>query len=114
MSKFNPFEPSASDETWSSAQHRFAVDHPTRDGHFPGDAIIPGATLLDCALRAMSSHACEIASFQVEVAKFLKPVRPGDAVLFEWRTLGDARIMLQCSLLERGTVALTASLRMSI
>jgi len=54
--------------------------HPAFAGHFPGTPIVPGALLLDEAVRALSSAThqenlhCEIAA-----AKFLSVVRPGEA-----------------------------------
>jgi len=58
-------------------EHRFAVDHPTAAGHFPGNPIIPGALLLEAVLRA-ADPAGRYTSYEVRSAKFLHPVRPGD------------------------------------
>lgn len=59
---------------------RFADDHPTAAGHFPGNPIIPGALLLDAAVHAIAADAlCQIRS-----VKFLHPVRPGDLIRLEW------------------------------
>ncbi|HEY4873143.1 MAG TPA: hypothetical protein VIH77_02860 [Steroidobacteraceae bacterium] len=58
--------------------------HPAFAGHFPGTPIVPGALLLDEAVRVLSEAAdlgaarCEIAA-----AKFLSVVRPGEALSVE-------------------------------
>ncbi|MBP2302028.1 hypothetical protein [Azospirillum picis] len=68
----------------------FPADHPTAVGHFPGNPIIPGAVLLDTALTAIATatgrgrDACRLRS-----AKFLRPIRPGDRLLIEWRDGSD-------------------------
>lgn len=58
----------------------FAVpaDHPAFDGHFPGCPVVPGAWLLDRAVRA-----CEAAGarpLSIDAAKFLDFARPGDTL----------------------------------
>ena len=58
--------------------------HPAFAGHFPGTPIVPGALLLDEAvrvLRGVAAHGavrCEIAA-----TKFLSVVRPGEALSVE-------------------------------
>jgi 3-hydroxymyristoyl/3-hydroxydecanoyl-(acyl carrier protein) dehydratase len=58
--------------------------HPAFAGHFPGAPIVPGALLLDEAVRVLSEAAdagvdqCEIAA-----TKFLSVVRPGEALSVE-------------------------------
>ncbi len=92
------------EDGWSSREHRFAPDHPTGSGHFPGNPIIPGALLLDRMLQAIGPQA---GRRDVRVAKFLHPVRPGDAVTFRWR--GNGRdIAFEC-VLAGGDVALTGA-----
>ena len=79
-----------------------AADHPAFAGHFPGQPIVPGVVLLDEAVRALAAHAaCEPTAIDLGVAKFLRPVKPGEAVWLmvkpgagerqslEWRVAGD-------------------------
>lgn len=67
--------------------------HPAFAGHFPGTPIVPGALLLDEAVRVLSetaeegSVACEIAA-----AKFLSVVRPGEALSVEHERSNDGWI----------------------
>jgi 3-hydroxymyristoyl/3-hydroxydecanoyl-(acyl carrier protein) dehydratase len=89
---------------------RFAEDHPTAAGHFPGNPIIPGAVLLDAVLLALSGRAAA-GSCTIKAAKFLRPVRPGDRMRIEWETKGDA-IHFRCLLPASHQVVATGQLRL--
>jgi 3-hydroxyacyl-[acyl-carrier-protein] dehydratase len=59
-------------------------DHPAFAGHFPGMPILPGAVLLDEALRVIElGLALDLTQWQVASAKFLEIVRPGDELIIE-------------------------------
>lgn len=90
---------------WSLAEYHFAPDHPTADGHFPGNPIIPGALLLDRVLRAAAPNG----TGEVRVAKFLHPVRPGDHIQIRWRVLESGDTAFECRLAD-GVAALSGSL----
>jgi 3-hydroxyacyl-[acyl-carrier-protein] dehydratase len=61
-----------------------APDHPAFDGYFPGAPILPGAVLLDEALRFIEVDlALDLMKWQIVTAKFLERVRPGDALTVE-------------------------------
>lgn len=61
-----------------------APDHPAFAGHFPGMPILPGAVLLDEALRVIEVDlALDLTQWQIATAKFLERVRPGDALTVE-------------------------------
>jgi len=96
----------SAEDGWSSHPYRFASDHPTGAGHFPGNPIIPGALLLDRMLDAMGLSGST--RQEVRVAKFLHPVRPGDAVTFRWRET-DRDVCFECVLTDSGEVALSGS-----
>ncbi|WP_018153049.1 hypothetical protein [Leeia oryzae] len=53
-------------------------DHPAFAGHFPGQPIVPGVVLLDLAQIAIQ-QACACTLTELAVAKFYRPVRPGEA-----------------------------------
>lgn len=66
-----------------------APSHPALPGHFPGRPIVPGVLLLDEVLRAIAAREpSRPPPDRLLRAKFLAPVRPGQAVALE---LGERR-----------------------
>jgi 3-hydroxymyristoyl/3-hydroxydecanoyl-(acyl carrier protein) dehydratase len=98
-------KPSSADPAWSSAEHRFDADHPTAAGHFPGNPIIPGALLLDQALRAIGADV----PLEIQVVKFLSPVRPGDSVAIRWQPQDGGAVTFECRV--RDALALSGAAR---
>jgi len=80
-----------------TVEHQFAVDHPTAAGHFPGNPIIPGALLLDCVLRSLPSSE---KAREIRVAKFLRPVRPGDRVVIRWQPMDNGDEAFECRIAD--------------
>ena len=59
-------------------------DHPAFAGHFPGQPIVPGVVLLDLAQIAIQGamlNPCGLTCRELSVAKFYRPVRPGEVVM---------------------------------
>jgi len=68
-----------------------AAGHPAYAGHFPGQPILPGVVLLDAALHAIAVHLGLLpGSAQIRAAKFLSPVRPGEALQLHFADSGKA------------------------
>lgn len=64
-------------QTWSViATWQVAPEHPALTGHFPGHPVVPGALLLDRAVRAAERHAGRTVA-QVREARFQRAVAPG-------------------------------------
>ncbi len=75
----------------------FAAVHPTAAGHFPGNPIIPGALLLAEVLRCIEqAEGARFVSCNINAAKFLQPVRPGDTVAIEYVVSARGAIEFQC------------------
>jgi 3-hydroxyacyl-[acyl-carrier-protein] dehydratase len=78
------------------------ADHPSFAGHFPKFPVLPGAVLLDAALRAIeSSCGLNLEEWQVAGAKFLSPVRPHDGLLLEHDAAGAGLIHFSVRVGER-------------
>jgi 3-hydroxyacyl-[acyl-carrier-protein] dehydratase len=59
-------------------------DHPSFAGHFPKFPVLPGAVLLDEALRAIQrARGIDLKEWRVVSVKFLEVVRPGDVLRLE-------------------------------
>jgi acyl-coenzyme A synthetase/AMP-(fatty) acid ligase len=88
---------------------RIPADHPSGPGHFPGDAIVPGAVLLDELVAAIVPNGW---IGTIETAKFHHPVRPGDTLTVTHRTDGAAT-RFECRLSGSEQLVLSGALRPS-
>lgn len=69
----------------ASTQLQVDKNHPSFAGHFPGHPLVPGVVLLDWVIQALNQHCAPLPNFvcgawQIEQAKFLSPVAPGDTL----------------------------------
>jgi 3-hydroxymyristoyl/3-hydroxydecanoyl-(acyl carrier protein) dehydratase len=84
-----------------------APDHPAFDGHFPGTPILPGAVLLDEALRFIEVDlALDLTQWQIANAKFLERVRPGDALTVEHSGPANGLVRFTVRIAHRAGVAM--------
>ena len=85
---------------------KIGTDHPAFAGHFPGMPILPGAVLLDEALRAIELKlALDLTQWQIASAKFLEIVRPGDALTIEHTSLANGAIGFTVLVADRAGLA---------
>lgn len=93
--------------------HSFPSDHPSVNGHFPGNPIIPGAVLLNDVVDTIGAaeHALPM-SYEVSAAKFLRPVRPGSNVTITWEKRASGEIRFECLLAPDDQAALTGVLKL--
>ncbi len=102
---------------WQSNEVRFAADHPTAEGHFPANPIIPGALLLDEVVQAVAGTAMGDGVIVIHAAKFFRPVRPGETVVVRWQFGAGGEIWFECrlaasdDLAAAGTIALERGTR---
>jgi 3-hydroxyacyl-[acyl-carrier-protein] dehydratase len=95
---------------------QISPQHPAFPGHFPDMPIVPGAVLLDEALRALGFAdggrriQCEIAA-----AKFHSAVRPGESLTLEHERSADGSVHFVIRTPDRtvasGRLNLVAALR---
>lgn len=57
--------------------------HPSYEGHFPGNPLVPGVLLLHWVCRAVEGVYWGHKVAAVKTMKFLAPVRPGDLLLVQ-------------------------------
>lgn len=89
-----------------------AADHPSAEGHFPGNPIVPGAVLLNEVLQAIGADESHgFTSLEILSAKFLRPVRPGDRLTIRWRTLASGETKFECLLRVQDQPVVTGTLR---
>jgi 3-hydroxyacyl-[acyl-carrier-protein] dehydratase len=85
---------------FTSVPLAIAPDHPVFAGHFPGHPIVPGALLLDEAVLCLArSEGLDVGLVDVSVAKFQRPVQPGDALSLHYRLSGPGRYALEVRVL---------------
>ena len=87
---------------------RLAADHPSVEGHFPHDPIVPAAVLLDEILATLERlHQRPPSPWVVRSAKFLRPVRPGDELEIEFTVAPGGDVRFRCC---RGAVEVVTGL----
>jgi 3-hydroxymyristoyl/3-hydroxydecanoyl-(acyl carrier protein) dehydratase len=77
-----------------SAPLPIAADHPSFAGHFPGAPIVPGVVLVDEAMFAIAA-ATGIVQQRIDWVKFLRPVRPGQALMLEHASAADGSVRFE-------------------
>ncbi|MGY6215310.1 beta-hydroxyacyl-ACP dehydratase [Methylolobus aquaticus] len=77
---------------------RFSVapDHPALPGHFPGDPILPGVTLLERVFQLLEESEGMSAPMGLANVKFLAPLRPGDSCSIEIEARGPGHYRFVC------------------
>jgi acyl-coenzyme A synthetase/AMP-(fatty) acid ligase len=63
-------------------------DHPSFAGHFPGHPVLPGVVLLSMVMEALQARLGT--PTQIDQAKFLAPVMPGDTLTLSVTTHGNS------------------------
>ncbi|QDE37974.1 hydroxymyristoyl-ACP dehydratase [Luteibacter pinisoli] len=86
---------------------RFAADHPSFAGHFPGRPIVAGVLILEQAAEALAAWRGASVR-QVVDAKFVAPLLPEQDAVLELTDAGERRYRLQVrrgdEVLLRGTL----------
>ena len=82
-----------------SAASSFSIphDHPSLDGHFPGNPIVPGVVLLDYAISVLLPEDSAEMLSGIKGAKFHAPVRAGDLIEVHATRASPAGLLFQCT-----------------
>lgn len=82
-----------------------SAEHASYAGHFPDFPVLPGAVLLDEALRLLMDERGGGSSWQISSAKFLSAVRPGDPLRIEYEGESSSAIRFCIFTAERKVVS---------
>ncbi len=96
---------------WQSKEVRFALDHPTAAGHFPGRPVIPGVLLLDEAIKHALAGVEGPDDIVLRAAKFHRPVRPGDTVVIRWQTELQRIVKFECRLVHGNSLVASGTIQ---
>ncbi len=89
---------------------KIARDHAAFSGHFPGFPVLPGALLLDEAVRVIEgARALDLLRWRIASVKFLEFVRPGDPLSLEHEAPADGLIRFTIRVANRPVVTGTLS-----
>src|SRR5208283_2494417 len=94
-----------------SAELHVRADEPAAKGHFPGNPIVPGATLLREIVRILSPDG-ETVCCRIHSMKFFRPVRPGDRLTIRWEDQPTGDISFTCSTATAEHRVLSGTIRM--
>jgi len=54
--------------------------HPSLEGHFPGNPVVPGVVILDEVMRGVISQIADSKIVEIPTVKFLKILKPNQIV----------------------------------
>lgn len=80
------------------AEFSFSNDHPSLAGHFPGDPIIPGVTLLVRVQEVIHASIVPGEIYKLRSAKFLRPVKPGEPLNISWEKGVSGDLSFHCAI----------------
>jgi acyl-coenzyme A synthetase/AMP-(fatty) acid ligase len=84
-------------EAHSAQTFVLSADHPVAQGHFPDNPVVPGALILDEVLRSAEQRlALPASAWEVRSAKFLSPLRPGEAMGVDFRIGEGGDLQFDC------------------
>ena len=80
-------------------QSRFVIpqDHPSLPGHFPGQPIVPGVVVLDCAMAQLLRDRPTVRLAGFDEVKFVAPVSPGAEVCIASNESAPDRLTFTCA-----------------
>lgn len=91
-------------EPFLSGTFSIAAGHPALAGHFPGNPIVPGVTVLRQVLKLLEPALPEFRAVLLRDVKFLRPLRAGETCSLEVARNGPLTLAFVCRV-DRVTVA---------
>lgn len=91
------------------SRFRVAPDHPSLEGHFPGNPLLPGVVVLDEVITAVEDWlGPDWRAGGLPQAKFVSPLRPGDEAVIRLELRADrVHFVVRCgeALVAQGILA---------
>lgn len=72
------------------------ADHPSLQGHFPGNPIVPGVVILNEVVRLIEQQITNRSVVGIRSVKFIKPLRPGREVVLSVDEKGSDALNIVC------------------
>lgn len=72
--------------------------HPSLDGHFPGDPIVPAVVILDLVIQHIEAELPPQRVVGVRRAKWLRPLRPDEKFELELDAPNNDVVRFRCRL----------------
>lgn len=89
-----------------SAPLTIAADAPFVAGHFPGNPLVPGVVILQYVIEEIARQlGKDVSPGQIQKAKFLSPLRPGEPMTIELDVSAPAAVRFNCRAGERPIAA---------
>lgn len=79
-----------------TVRRQIPTDHPSLEGHFPGNPVVPGVVILEEVAQALGEAGVAGKLREVSVVKFLAPLRPGQAFTVEFVVSANAEVRFRC------------------
>ena len=76
---------------------RIDTAHPCLAGHFPGNPIVPAVVILDEVAAVLERQNPGEQVSAIPVAKFSRPLRPGETFVIRLGALPDGKVWFDCS-----------------
>lgn len=93
-----------------SREFAIAPEHPALAGHFAGNPIVPGVTVLQRVLDLLEAALPLSRTVMLREVKFLRPLRPAEICAIGIRRIDGKTLAFDCrverQLIARGTLVL--------
>ncbi|WP_455218111.1 hypothetical protein [Kaarinaea lacus] len=76
-------------------------DHPSIEGHFPGNPVVPGVVILDQVISACHEWDPSLVISGIDTVKFTAPLRPGKSFAIHLESPKNNYLPFECRLNEQ-------------